>query len=74
MPALSFSRRELQIIEGLDKGRSAKQLAEKGNDKEETVRAHVDDLQRKLGAETQADIPQRFRDMTGWSHKPTEYA
>jgi DNA-binding CsgD family transcriptional regulator len=71
---LSFSKRELEIIEALGKGHSAKKIGEAAGAKEETIHAQVEELQRKLHADTQAQIPERFREVTGWANAPTKYS
>ena len=71
---MRFSKRDLDLIDALAKGRSAKQIADKQNAKEETVRQHVDELKQLLGADTQEAIAERFVEVTGWSNPPRDYA
>ena len=71
---MRFSRKELDLIDQLARGRSAKQVAEKSGAKEETVRGRVEELKAKLGAETQEQISARFVEVTGWENPPRDYA
>lgn len=58
-----FSKDELGVIESLAKG---KKLTDEQKDL-------VDGLKEKLGAHTQAVIPERFVELTGWSNPATDY-
>ena len=62
----TFTRRELELVEQLADPKAAKKL-------DETADTEIDQLRAKLFADKRADIPERFRDVTGWSHKPTDY-
>jgi DNA-binding NarL/FixJ family response regulator len=70
---MTFTKRDLEIIEQVGKGRSLKQIAEKAGAKEETVRDQADQLKAKLTAGTIDEIPGRFVEVTGWANPPTQY-
>ena len=70
----AFSQTELRILSALAEGKSLKKLGETSNLSEETIDATVQDLKERLGADKVADLPERFRNVTGWSGKPSEYA
>ena len=71
---MRFDKRELDLIDQLGQGRSAKVIAEKSSAKEETIRERVETLKAKLNAETQEQIAARFTEVTGWSNRPKDYA
>ena len=68
-----FSKTELKIIEAIVAGKSLKKVAEQAGLKEETVAEHADELKSKLNAAALNEIPEKFRLLTGWSSKPSEY-
>lgn len=71
---MRFSKQELDLIDQLSQGKSAKAIAEKAGAKEETIRDRVDELKTKLGADTQDAVAERFADVTGWANRPKDYA
>ena len=48
--AQKLSRRELQVLEGLSKGKSNKEIARDLDLQEPTIKLHVKTLYRKIGA------------------------
>jgi len=70
----NFTKRELEIVEALGKGKSLKSIAEKAGAKDETVHEQADALKGKLGAATVEELPARFVEVTGWSNPPSGYA
>jgi len=69
----AFSQTELRVLTALSQGKSLKKLSEESNLSEDTVDATVEELKARLGAGKAGDLPERFRNVTGWSGKPTEY-
>ena len=68
-----FSQTELRVLTALSEGKSLKKLAESSNISEDKIDETVQVLKAKLGGEKNADLPERFANLTGWSGKPSDY-
>jgi hypothetical protein len=59
-----FTKAELQALDALAAGKKLESADEK----------HVESLKGKLGTSRQDELVERFRNLTGWTNKPSDYA
>lgn len=69
-----FNQTELRVLDALASGKSLKKLGESSNLSEGKLEETVEGLKLKLGASTQADLPERFVAVTGWTNQPKDYS
>jgi DNA-binding CsgD family transcriptional regulator len=61
VPILELRPREVRLLELLEAGRSARQIAQEFDARQEAVEMHVIDLARKMDASSQADLIATWR-------------